>query len=139
MILPHVIFCAECAIFACLNFRAYPCKEFVISASGGDGLVVYQGGLLGWRAWRDAINILDLFRAVGRSLRWLFIGSRRRYKDVSYAPYLQRNGSTDTDAIPLSENAGSGIDVAVAENADTYQKGYKALSTVNKASISRPY
>lgn len=88
------------AIFGTLHLWAFAWQPY---ASGnqedevtdlyGNGKAVYYGGRFGEKAILDALNPLDLIKAVSRSLRWLFVGRKHRTLDPSYR---------DGDAIGLS-------------------------------------
>lgn len=52
----------------------------------GNGKSSYGGGRFGLKALVDAMNPLDLFKAIGRSARWLFVGRKARMLDRSYQP-----------------------------------------------------
>lgn len=55
--------------------------------SGGDASEMkYKGGPLGLMALADAFNPWDIIKMTARGLRWLFVGSRKRFDDSSYAP-----------------------------------------------------
>ncbi|KAK5937894.1 hypothetical protein PMZ80_010023 [Knufia obscura] len=65
----------------------------------------YHGGLLGYRAVLDALNPWDIIKAVGRSIKWLFKGSRQRSDDHTYiqltaSPAKQGMGITDAEIRP---------------------------------------
>ena len=34
------------------------------------------GGFLGWRAFLDALNFIDIFQSVAKGLHWLFVEKR---------------------------------------------------------------
>ena len=39
---------------------------------------------MGFRAYFDAMNMIDVVRGVGRGVRWVFVGRKSRELDVSY-------------------------------------------------------
>lgn len=96
----------EMFIFSILHIWAFSWKPYEIASSGsevtdfyGAGKGSYEGGKWGMKALVDAMNPLDLFKAVGRSARWLAVGRKHRTDDISY----QRQ----SDAIGLQSPDGS--------------------------------
>ena len=94
-----MLLCIEMALFSILHLFAYPWKPYDIRTSSmvvresGPGYppdpeTAYQGGVFGWRAYLDALNMFDLVRGVGRSARWLFVGRKHREDDISYKDYI---------------------------------------------------
>lgn len=98
--IPNLLLCIEMAIFGTLHLWAFAWQPY---ASGnqqdevtdfyGNGKAMYHGGRYGEKALLDALNPLDLVKAVSRSLRWLFVGRKHRTLDPSYR---------DDDAIGLN-------------------------------------
>ena len=95
-----MLLCIEMAMFAFLHLFAYPWKPYdvrtspmVVRESGPgyppDPRTAYSGGAFGWRAYLDALNMMDLIRGVGRSARWLFVGRKHREEDISYKDYIE--------------------------------------------------
>ncbi|KXG49804.1 Organic solute transporter Ost-alpha [Penicillium griseofulvum] len=91
--LPELMINCEMAIFAILHLWAFSWKSYTLANQSsevtdfyGNGKAVYQGGRYGIRALFDAMNPLDLFKAIGRSARWLFVGRKSRTLDPSYQP-----------------------------------------------------
>lgn len=90
--LPELMINCEMAIFGILHLWAFSWKSYTLANPSevtdfyGNGKSVYQGGRYGIRALIDAMNPLDLFKAIGRSARWLFVGRKSRMLDPSYQP-----------------------------------------------------
>ncbi|KAJ5979068.1 hypothetical protein N7501_002410 [Penicillium viridicatum] len=91
--LPELMINCEMAIFAILHLWAFSWKTYALTNQSsevtdfyGNGKSAYQGGRYGIRALIDAMNPLDLFKAIGRSARWLFVGRKSRMLDPSYRP-----------------------------------------------------
>lgn len=89
--IPELLINIEMAIFGILHLWAFSWKPYRLSSQSteitdfyGNGKASYQGGRLGLRALIDAMNPLDLLKAIGRSARWLFIGRKNRMLDPSY-------------------------------------------------------
>lgn len=91
--IPAMLLCMEMAIFAIFHLWAFSwlpyrlnSKENLAESVPGYSVSAtdYQGGFLGVKALADAFNPWDLFKAVGRSARWLFVGRKRRMLDPSY-------------------------------------------------------
>jgi hypothetical protein len=83
----------EMAIFGILHLWAFSWKPYVLANQStevtdfyGNGKSSYEGGSYGLRALIDAMNPLDLFKAIGRSARWLVVGRKQRMLDPSYRP-----------------------------------------------------
>lgn len=81
----------EMAIFAALHLWAFSWKPYTLTNQSnevtdfyGNGKSTYQGGRYGIKALIDAMNPLDLLKAIGRSARWLFVGRKSRMLDSSY-------------------------------------------------------
>ncbi|KAJ5562807.1 hypothetical protein N7535_002746 [Penicillium sp. DV-2018c] len=90
--IPELLINIEMAIFSILHLWAFSWKSYRLGNQNevtdfyGNGKSVYQGGRYGVRALIDAMNPLDLLKAIGRSARWLFIGRKNRLLDPSYQP-----------------------------------------------------
>jgi hypothetical protein len=91
--IPELLINIEMAIFSILHLWAFSWKSYRLANQSsevtdfyGNGKSVYQGGRYGARALIDAMNPLDLLKAIGRSARWLFIGRKSRLLDPSYQP-----------------------------------------------------
>ncbi|KAJ6110035.1 hypothetical protein N7486_002270 [Penicillium sp. IBT 16267x] len=89
--LPELLINIEMFFFAILHLWAFTKKPYVIPSQGaevtdfyGAGKGSYEGGRWGFKALTDAMNPLDLLKAVGRSARWLFVGRKTRTLDPSY-------------------------------------------------------
>ncbi|KAI1836127.1 hypothetical protein DTO006G1_1315 [Penicillium roqueforti] len=89
--LPELLINIEMAIFGILHLWAFPWECYAlynlpseVTDFYGNGKVAYQGGRYGERALIDAMNPLDLLKAIGRSARWLFVGRKNRMLDPSY-------------------------------------------------------
>lgn len=80
------------AIFSILHLWAFAWQEYStkrvqdVEATDfyGDSKTTYQGGFWGLKALLDALNPLDLLKAISRGLRWLFVGRKKRMQDPSY-------------------------------------------------------
>lgn len=90
--LSNLLITIEMAIFSILHLWAFAFQEYSIKrvqdveATGfyGDGKPTYQGGFCGLKALLDALNPLDLLKAISRGFRWLFVGRKKRMLDPSY-------------------------------------------------------
>lgn len=96
--LPNLLISIEMAIFSILHLWAFSWKDYTLERMQssevtdfyGNGKTTYQGGWGGFKALLDALNPLDLFKAVSRGFRWLFVGRKKRTMDPSYqAPFEQ--------------------------------------------------
>lgn len=97
--LPELMINIEMAIFAVLHLWAFAWKPYAIPNQGGEvtdfygnGKVSYEGGRFGSKALVDAMNPLDLLKAIGRSARWLVVGRKHRMQDPSYQPHHETIG-----------------------------------------------
>lgn len=89
----------EMAIFSVLHLWAFTWKPYAVPSQGsqatdfyGKGEVSYEGGRWGFKALVDAMNPLDLLKAIGRSARWLVVGRKHRTQDPSYQPHHETLG-----------------------------------------------
>ncbi|KAJ5689076.1 hypothetical protein N7462_003468 [Penicillium macrosclerotiorum] len=89
--LPDLLINIEMFIFSILHLWAFSWKYYATYSPGteitdfyGNGKSSYQGGKWGLEALVDAMNPLDLIKAIGRSARWLFVGRKNRTLDPSY-------------------------------------------------------
>ncbi|CEL09886.1 hypothetical protein ASPCAL13014 [Aspergillus calidoustus] len=105
--LANLIISVEMALFAILHLWSFPWKPYAtgfqtdeITDMYGNGKTTYQGGRWGLGALADSLNPIDLVRAIGRSIRWLFVGRKKRTMDPSYQP------STETIGLSQTDNAG---------------------------------
>ncbi|KAF7555804.1 hypothetical protein G7Z17_g1894 [Cylindrodendrum hubeiense] len=95
-----LLVCCEMSLFAIFHLWAFSFRPYVPGArstfyplpdpaSGGPQLEnkhqPASGGPMGILALIDAMNPWDLVKAVGRGVRWLFVGVKHRKQDVSYA------------------------------------------------------
>lgn len=89
------------AIFAVMHLFAFPWKPYDLSrypdpltapTGGYSGEGKYQGGWLGVYAMIDAFNPWDIVKASGRGFRWLFVGRRKRFEDISYTGKIDGAG-----------------------------------------------
>lgn len=118
--LPNFLISMEMAIFAVLHLWAFAWQQYSLKTPNptevtdfyGNGKATYQGGRFGLRALGDAFNPMDLIRAVARSMRWLFVGRKRRTMDPSY--------QTSTEGIGLSATDGVGAPGAGVGRAGRY-------------------
>ncbi|KAL4890094.1 organic solute transporter Ostalpha-domain-containing protein [Aspergillus ambiguus] len=94
--LPNLLISIEMAIFAVLHLWAFAWKPYSLEKGGflENNKGTYQGGRFGFKALLDALNPVDLVKAIGRSFRWLFVGRKKRMLDPSY--------QTPTEAIGLN-------------------------------------
>jgi hypothetical protein len=80
--------CIELLIMSILHIFAFPWEPYRISSGSMDDtnspVVTKQGGFLGILALIDACNIWDLVKALGRAVRWLFVGFLHRKMEASY-------------------------------------------------------
>ncbi|EHA22340.1 hypothetical protein ASPNIDRAFT_132324, partial [Aspergillus niger ATCC 1015] len=89
--LPNLLINIEMAFFAVLHLWAFSWKQYSLKNQPseitdfyGNGKGSYEGGPFGAKGILDALNPMDLIRAIGRSFRWLFVGRKRRTMDPSY-------------------------------------------------------
>ncbi|KAF2100934.1 DUF300-domain-containing protein, partial [Rhizodiscina lignyota] len=80
---PSMLLCIEMACFAILHIFAFSSKPYNISnpANASDPSMKYHGFFY---ALIDAFNPWDIVKALARSMRWLFVGYRKRENDESY-------------------------------------------------------
>jgi len=92
-----MLLCIEMAIFSVMHLFAFGWKGYKLpddplnasdNVSSGPPLH-YQGGRLGIKAYADAFNPWDIFKATARGFRWLFVGRRHRFEDPSYKGLAQ--------------------------------------------------
>ena len=99
------------AIFSVLHLFAFPWKTYSLKdtdpinapGSGYSGKPHYEGGFLGLKAFMNAANPWDIFKASARGWRWLFVGVKHRREDSSY----KAGGGWDTDNGVLGAVAGN--------------------------------
>ncbi|KAI9924484.1 hypothetical protein MW887_007111 [Aspergillus wentii] len=103
--LPNLLISIEMALFAILHIWAFSWKPYSVGRVAtaevtdfyGNGKMTYHGGRFGEKAFIDALNPLDLLKAIGRGFRWLFVGRKRRTMDPSYhVPEAIGLGNADT-------------------------------------------
>ncbi|KAL1851178.1 hypothetical protein Plec18170_006502 [Paecilomyces lecythidis] len=104
--IPNLLICIEMAIFSVLHIWAFkwqPYKLENVNTSDDPeffgGKARYSGGFMGIKALIDAFNPWDLMKAIGRGIRWLFVGRKKRMLDPSY-----QNGS---DSFSMKPTGGS--------------------------------
>ncbi|EAA33391.1 hypothetical protein GE21DRAFT_6478 [Neurospora crassa] len=101
--IPSLLLCFEMACFAILHLWAFPYKPYT-TARGSDlaftGPAPKHGGPMGILALWDAINIWDVVKGFGRGIRWLFVGVKKRERDVSYL-HLDKESHPLGNSIPL--------------------------------------
>ncbi|TWU77307.1 hypothetical protein ED733_004767 [Metarhizium rileyi] len=139
--IPALLLCVEMALFALLHLWAFPYAPYAVGAPrtfypNPDANKVSfaenerqapAGGVMGFSALFDALNLWDFIKAFGRGVRWLFCGVKRRKEDVSYR--LNCDGGLDLDNLPDSKNNGSSCDrmrptaVATSTKYDAYMPG----------------
>lgn len=117
--LSNLLITIEMAIFSVLHLWAFSWKEYSlehvqddeVTDLYGNGKIAYQGGPWGLKALLNALNPLDLIKAIGRSFRWLFVGRKKRTLDPSYqVPSeqigLDQAGNVPTTVVTAYEGAG---------------------------------
>ena len=99
--IPSMLLCVEMAAFSIFHLWAFSWLPYRIGSKLNQAESVpghspssadYKGGFLGVKAIMEAFNPWDLFKAVGRSVRWLFVGRKRRMQDPSYQQGSSENG-----------------------------------------------
>lgn len=98
--LPELMINIEMAIFSVLHLWAFSWKPYAIANQRvgevtdfySNGKVFYEGGRWGFKALADAMNPLDLLKAIGRSARWLVVGRKHRLEDSSYQAHHETIG-----------------------------------------------
>ncbi|KAI5291745.1 hypothetical protein KEM54_000805 [Ascosphaera aggregata] len=80
----------EMALFSLLHVFAFSARPYFLKRLGSKAHH-YSGGPLGVRAWIEAFNPWDFFKASARSARWLLVGRRHREQDISYLRQDHRN------------------------------------------------
>ncbi|KAJ5182686.1 hypothetical protein N7492_000302 [Penicillium capsulatum] len=103
--LPEFMINIEMFIFSLVHIWSFSFKPYVISNQAteitdfyGNGKASYEGGYLGLKALIDAMNPLDLFKAIGRGARWLFVGRKNRLQDPSYRPHHESIGMQPSES-----------------------------------------
>lgn len=121
--LPSLLICVEMAIFSILHLWAFPWRPYSFANAHadevtdfyGNGKTTYQGGRWGMKALLDSLNPLDLAKAVGRSIRWLFVGRKKRTLDPSYQHQSEVIGlATTTNDSGTNVTAYQGAGAAMA-------------------------
>ncbi|BDD62117.1 hypothetical protein MAP00_007108 [Monascus purpureus] len=85
--IPNLLITIEMALFSFLHLFAFAWKPYTISDSMDPYVgreVTYYGGPFGIKAIIDSFNPWDLVKATARSIRWLFVGRKKRMLDPSY-------------------------------------------------------
>ncbi|KAJ5908399.1 hypothetical protein N7495_001081 [Penicillium taxi] len=113
--LPELLINIEMFIFSILHIWAFSWRRYAtVSPTGevtdfyGNGKAAYMGGRFGVKAIVDAMNPLDLLKAVGRSARWLFVGRKKRLQDSSYQTNHEAIGLHHSDSGPLVQGTAYG-------------------------------
>lgn len=113
--LPNLLICIEMAIFSILHLWAFAWQAYSVEATDfyESGKVTYKGGRWGIKALLNALNPLDLLKAVSRGFRWLFVGRKNRTLDPSYqVPFEQididQEGRVPPNATNLTAYEGAG-------------------------------
>ncbi|PTB47347.1 hypothetical protein M431DRAFT_102473 [Trichoderma harzianum CBS 226.95] len=94
VVLQYLVLSVELIFFAFLHLKAYPWKDYVISF---DQPGEYQGGAMGWRAFRDMANLSDIGVAIYRAAHWIFFLRGRRHLENRAAE--KPNGVEDYNLI----------------------------------------
>lgn len=86
--IPSMLVCIEMSAFAVLHLWAFPWKPYDLKGQAlQDGAPKrYAHGPA--RAIASTLNPMDIVKALGRGVRWLFVGRRHRHQDVSYQTKL---------------------------------------------------
>ena len=100
-----MLLCIEMFLFSLLHIIAFPSRPYDIRRNP-DPAAKYEGGVGGWRAFRDAFNPWDIIKASARGFRWLFVGRRRRADDTKLENIIKTGGPTK----PLSGSFGGAQD-----------------------------
>lgn len=103
--LPNLLICIEMAIFSVLHLWAFAWQAYSIERVQdtevadfyGNGKTTYHGGFWGLKALLNALNPLDLLKAVSRGFRWLFVGRKKRTMDPSYQVPFEQIGLDQDD------------------------------------------
>ena len=131
VVLAHLIISIEMAFFAIFHLWSFPWKPYAagfqtdeITDMYGNGKSTYQGGRWGLRALLDALNPIDLVRAIGRSMRWLFVGRKNRTLDPSYQPTNEaiRLNPTEAEVHPADTSYGGAGAVMTGGASSRYGK-----------------
>ncbi|CZR65815.1 uncharacterized protein PAC_15715 [Phialocephala subalpina] len=122
--IPYFLLSLELAIIAILHLFAFPFGVYMSPPETPDypmspyrnELGSKQGGILGFRAMTDSINLWEFVKSLGRSFRWLFIGRRTRENDASYKMNLvdendlalgpniiEMHGYQHTESLPIAD------------------------------------
>ncbi|KAJ9302767.1 hypothetical protein DTO271G3_141 [Paecilomyces variotii] len=103
--IPNLLICIEMAIFAVMHLWAFKWQPYRLDSLNASndpefygGKARYHGGFMGIKALIDAFNPWDLMKAIGRGLRWLFVGRKTRMLDPSYQNDPSSFGMKPTDA-----------------------------------------
>ncbi|KAE8150006.1 organic solute transporter Ostalpha-domain-containing protein [Aspergillus avenaceus] len=104
--LPNLLISIEMAIFAVLHLWAFAWRPYGLQNSTevtdyyGNGKPTYQGGRWGLKALGNCLNPWDLVKAISRSMRWLFVGRKKRTLDSSYRNRGEAIGLDTTNTVP---------------------------------------
>ncbi|KAH8589064.1 organic solute transporter Ostalpha-domain-containing protein, partial [Bisporella sp. PMI_857] len=88
---PNALLCMEMAVISVLHLWAYPWDLYRPSQPS---VLIDYGGFLGWRAFVDALNFIDLLQSVARAFYWLFV-QRRRNKTAQGLGQMQNEHYND--------------------------------------------
>ncbi|KAL4957515.1 organic solute transporter Ostalpha-domain-containing protein [Aspergillus filifer] len=118
--LANLIISVEMALFAILHLWSFPWKPYALGFQTdevtdmfGNGKRTYQGGKWGMGALVDALNPIDLIKAVGRSMRWLFVGRKKRTLDASYQTSAETIGLGQTESSAPADTSYGGAGAAL--------------------------
>ena len=75
VIVQYMLLSAELVGFAILHIKAYPATPYMEYEKQGHP---YQGGLCGWRAFVDCINLSDVGQGIHKGCHWMFVGFKYR-------------------------------------------------------------
>ncbi|KAL4737505.1 organic solute transporter Ostalpha-domain-containing protein [Aspergillus similis] len=133
VVLAELIISVEMALFAVLHLWSFPWKPYAIGFQTdevtdmyGNGKRTYHGGRWGMGALLDALNPIDLLKAVGRSMRWLFVGRKKRTLDPSYQLSTEAVGLNQTGSAQHPADTSYGGSGALMTDAVSNRYGHQA-------------
>ncbi|KAK6812858.1 Organic solute transporter Ostalpha [Aspergillus parasiticus SU-1] len=145
--LPNLLISIEMAIFAVLHLWAFSWKPYSIGNIAvevtdfyGNGKATYQGGRWGMKAFIDCLNPWDLVKAISRSIRWLFVGRKKRMLDPSYRTHneaIHLDGAGETNATAY-QGAGAMMNSGRTGRYTPDEEGQVLLSNAQPDPTARP-